>query len=107
VGNKKYRSIVNQRKDEYRDIPLKQRKAKTAFVRGIVQHINNCGGRFVDMEETSGRYYVVTMERARKKTSQALRETKELKWLELDALFLEVGEGGGGEREVLGETKEL
>jgi hypothetical protein len=27
---------------------------------------------------------VVTMEKARKKTSQALRETKELKWLDID-----------------------
>jgi hypothetical protein len=83
IGNKKYRSIVNERKDEYRAIPLKQRKAKTAFVRSIVQHVNNCGGRFVDIGD-NGRYFVATMERARKKTSQALRETKELKWLQLE-----------------------
>jgi hypothetical protein len=84
VGNKKYRKIVNERKEAYRSIPLKQRKAKTAFVRSIVQHVNNCGGRFVDLDESTGRYYVVTMEKARKKTSQALRETKELKWLEIE-----------------------
>lgn len=84
VGNKKYRRVVNERKDAYRNIPLKRRKVKTAFVRSIVQHVNNCGGRFVDMDEQSGRYYVVTMEKARKKTSQALRETKELKWLEIE-----------------------
>jgi hypothetical protein len=83
VGNKKYRRVVNERKEAYRSIPLKQRKAKTAFVRSIVQHVNNCGGRFVDLDDKSGRYYVVTMEKARKKTSQALRETKELKWLEI------------------------
>lgn len=41
---------------------------KTAFVRDIVQHINNCGGRFVDIDDKSGKYYVVTMEKARKKT---------------------------------------
>jgi hypothetical protein len=82
IGNKKYRSIVNERKDEYRAIPLKQRKAKTAFVRSIVQHVNNCGGRFVDICDKG--YFVATMERARKKTSQALRETKELKWLQLE-----------------------
>jgi hypothetical protein len=75
--------MINERKPAYREIPLKQRKAKTAFVRSIVQHVNNCGGRFVDVDETTGQYYVVTMEKARKKTSQALRETKELKWLEL------------------------
>jgi hypothetical protein len=84
VGNKKYRKIVNERKEAYRSIPLKQRKAKTAFVRSIVQHVNNCGGRFIDLDESTGRYYVVTMEKARKKTSQALRETKELKWLEIE-----------------------
>jgi hypothetical protein len=84
IGNKKYRKVVNARKEAYRTIPLKQRKAKTAFVKSIVQHVNNCGGRFVDLDEASGRYYVVTMEKARKKTSQALRETKELKWLETE-----------------------
>ncbi len=83
IGNRKYRNMVNERKPAYREIPLKNRKAKTAFVRGIVQHVNNCGGRFVDLDETSGQYYVVTMDKARKKTSQALRETKELKWLDL------------------------
>eukprot|EP00934_Nitzschia_sp_Nitz4_P007780 Nitzschia sp. Nitz4//scaffold6_size259037//200548//201864//NITZ4_001107-RA/size259037-processed-gene-0.89-mRNA-1//-1//CDS//3329556992//7770//frame0 len=84
IGNKKYRKVVNERKEAYRQIPLKQRKAKTTFVRGIVQHVNNCGGRFVDLDEKTGNYYVVTMEKARKKTSQALRETKVLKWLEID-----------------------
>ena len=52
-------------------------------MRSIVNHINHCGGRFVDVDDNTGRYYVVSMDRARKKTSQALRETKELKWLEL------------------------
>lgn len=83
IGNRKYRKMVNERKPAYREIPVKNRKAKTAFVRAIVQHVNNCGGRFVDLDERSGKYYVVTMDKARKKTSQALRETKELKWLDL------------------------
>lgn len=75
--------MISERKPAYREIPLKQRKAKTAFVRDIVQHVNNCGGRFIDVDETTGQYYVTTLEKARKKTSQALRETKELKWLDL------------------------
>jgi hypothetical protein len=75
--------MVHARKVAYREIPVKQRKAKTAFVKNIVNHINNCGGRFVDYDDVSGKYYVVTVEKARKKASQALRETKELKWLEL------------------------
>lgn len=69
--------------EEYRKIDPKQRKQKTAFVRDVVQHINQCGGRFIDIDKF-GRRYVVTMEKARKKTSQALRETKELKWLDID-----------------------
>jgi hypothetical protein len=85
IGNRKYRKIVNERKAAYREVTLKQLKAKTAFVRNIVQHVNNCGGRFVDFDDVMGQYYVVTMEKARKKTSQALRETKELKWLGLSS----------------------
>jgi len=75
--------MVHARKAAYREIPIKQRKAKTAFVKSIVHHINSCGGRFVDLDFVTGKYFVVTMEKARKKASQALRETKELKWLEL------------------------
>lgn len=83
VGNKRYRKVVDERKAEYRKINSKQRKLKTVFVRDIVSHINKCGGRFIDVD-SKGKYYVVTMEKARKKTSQALRETKELKWLNID-----------------------
>jgi hypothetical protein len=75
--------MVHARKTAYREIPVKQRKAKTAFVKSIVNHVNSCGGRFLDVDDASGKYFVVTMEKARKKASQALRETKELKWLEL------------------------
>ncbi|KAG7338602.1 hypothetical protein IV203_029776 [Nitzschia inconspicua] len=83
VGNKKYRIVIKEKKVEYRKIDPKHRKQKTAFVRDVVQHINQCGGRFIDVDDL-GRRYVVTMEKARKKTSQALRETKELKWLNYD-----------------------
>jgi len=80
IGNKKYRKYVGEKKEEYRKIDVKQRKQKTDFVKAIVQHIKNYGGRFVDVT-IQGKYYVVTDEKARKKTSQALRETKVLKWL--------------------------
>lgn len=79
IGNKRYRQVVGERKAEYRKIDVKQRKLKTKFVCDIVQHIKDCGGRFIDVD-SKGEYYVVTDEKARKKTSQALRETKELKW---------------------------
>uniref|UniRef100_A0A7S4AL70 DUF6824 domain-containing protein n=1 Tax=Pseudo-nitzschia australis TaxID=44445 RepID=A0A7S4AL70_9STRA len=80
IGNKRYRKVVNERKADYRKIDVAQRKRKTNFVRAIVQHIKNQGGKFIDIA-SGGKYYVVTDEKARKKTSQALRETKELKWL--------------------------
>ena len=67
VGNKRYRKVVDERKVEYRKINSKQRKLKTVFVRDIVSHINKCGGRFIDVD-SKGKYYVVTMEKARKKT---------------------------------------
>ncbi|KAL3907668.1 MAG: hypothetical protein SGARI_003426, partial [Bacillariaceae sp.] len=76
--------------EEYRQIDPKLRKRKTAFVRESVDRINALGGRFVDSDK-SGRYYVVTMEKARKKTSQALRETKTLMWLDLDKKTMKKG----------------
>jgi hypothetical protein len=80
-GNIKYRSVVNEHKDAYRKIPVKERKNKTAFVQSIVDHVHGYGGKFVDYDKDRKQYFVVTMARARRKTSQALRETKELKWL--------------------------
>jgi hypothetical protein len=67
IGNKKYRKVVGERKEEYRKIDVKQRKLKTNFVRDIVQHIKNSGGRFIDVN-SEGKYYVVTDDKARKKT---------------------------------------
>lgn len=83
IGNRRFRKMVHTKKAAYREIPVKQRKVKTAFVKSIVESVITCGGRFVDLDDATGKYYVVTMEKARKKTSQALRETKDLKWLEL------------------------
>lgn len=66
IGNKRYRKVIGERKPDYRKIDVKQRKRKTDFVREIVQHIKNQGGRFIDVVE--GKYYVVTDGKARKKT---------------------------------------
>jgi hypothetical protein len=56
------------------------RKSKTGLSRAIVDHVLGYGGRFVREEEETGRYYVLTKAEARVKTSQALREGKDLKW---------------------------
>jgi len=77
-GNKRYRNVVSEMKAMYRTTEAKT--VKTDLSRAIVEHVCNYGGRFIKKDESMGRYYLLTKAEARKKTSQALRETKELKW---------------------------
>lgn len=77
-GNKRYRQVVSHMKMMYRQ--TEQKTVKTDLSRAIVEHVCNYGGRFIKKEQETGRYYILTKDEARKKTSQALRETKELKW---------------------------
>jgi hypothetical protein len=69
--------VVSEMKASYRVTEAKARK--TDLSRAIVDHVCQYGGRFLK-KDASNRYYVLTKAEARKKTSQALRETKELKW---------------------------
>ena len=78
VGNKRYRQVVSEMKNMYRSTEAKT--VKTDLSRAIVDHVCSYGGRFVKKDEASGKYYLLTKAEARKKTSQALRETKALKW---------------------------
>jgi hypothetical protein len=75
-GNKRYRQVVSEMKLSYRAIGTKS--AKTDLSRAIVDHVYKYGGRFIKMEK--GKYYVLSVAEGRKKTSQALREMKEVKW---------------------------
>lgn len=77
-GNKRYRLVVSEMKAMYRTTDAKN--LKTDLSRAIVEHVCNYGGRFVKKDEKQGKYYLLTKAEARRKTSQALRETKELKW---------------------------
>jgi hypothetical protein len=77
-GNKRYRHVVSEMKLMYRGTEAKN--LKTDLSKAIVEHVCLYGGRFIKKDESVGRYYVLTKAEARKKTSQALRETKELKW---------------------------
>jgi hypothetical protein len=77
-GNKRYRRVISEMKNAYKS--SEGRKSKTGLSRSIVDHVLGYGGRFVREEEESGRYYVLTKAEARVKTSQALREGKDLKW---------------------------
>jgi hypothetical protein len=78
AGNKKYRQVVSEMKARYRTMEAKA--AKTDLSRAIVDHVYGYGGRFLKLDRTSGKYEVMSTLESRKKTSQALRETKELKW---------------------------
>merc|ERR1712232_994988 len=71
-GNKRYRSLVNSHKEKYRKI--KDKQAKTAIARSIVQKINSSGGRFLMYDKTKSKWMEVPSVRARTKVSQALRE---------------------------------
>ena len=79
-GNKRYRRVISEMRYMYRNTAAKSNK--TDLSRAIVDHVCQYGGRFIKKEESSGRYYVLTRGEARKKTSQALREAKTLKWTE-------------------------
>ncbi|KAI2498673.1 hypothetical protein MHU86_15795 [Fragilaria crotonensis] len=81
VGNKRFRKIVADMKDMYRETGVKT--DKTALSRAIVEYVHKKGGRFlIKIKTTEGQasWRVMSTAESRKKTSQALRETKELKW---------------------------
>lgn len=77
-GNKRYRRVISDMRSMYKNQDAKS--DKTGLSRRIVDHVCQYGGRFIKKEATTGRYYVLTRGEARKKTSQALRESKTLKW---------------------------
>ena len=80
VGNKRFRQIVADMKENYRQTGVKT--DKTALSKGIVQYVHIKGGRFlIKKGEGQVGWTTMTTAEARKKTSQALRETKELKWV--------------------------
>ncbi|KAL3944673.1 MAG: hypothetical protein SGBAC_001231 [Bacillariaceae sp.] len=77
-GNKRYRQVVTDMKARYRSIESKA--AKTHTSRAIVEHVHRYGGRFVRFDKQKRTYIVLSAAEARRKTSQALREAKEVKW---------------------------
>ena len=77
-GNKRYRQVISDLKMMYRK--TEDKTTKTDLSRAIVEHVCHYGGRFIRLDKKVGRYYILSMADARKKTSQALRDSKELKW---------------------------
>ena len=78
VGNKRFRKIVADMKEMYRETGVKT--DKTALSRAIVAYVHSKGGRFLIKKANGKGWRVITIAKSRKKTSQALREPKELKW---------------------------
>ena len=78
IGNKRYRQVVGRMKCAYQSCPAKA--LKTDLSRAIVDHCCSYGARFVKLDEEYGQYYILSRSEARKKTSQALRESKVIKW---------------------------
>lgn len=75
VGNKRFRKIIEDMKEMYQK--MSDKTDKTALSRAIVEYVHAKGGRFL-IKETNGQvgWTVMTKAESRKKTSQALRETK-------------------------------
>ena len=78
-GNKRYRNVINEMKMKYRS--TEKKLAKTDLSKTIVEYVYNYGGRFLKKGEKVGKYYLLTPKEARRKTSQALREHKDIKWV--------------------------
>ena len=76
-GNKLFRALVQEHRDFFSR--TSSRKQKTQACKKIVEIVVQSGGRFVkkiyNCEERHGRYYLLTMPEALKKTSKALNDS--------------------------------
>ena len=71
--NKRFRKIVADMKDMYRETGVKT--DKTALYRAIVEYVHKKGGRFlIKNKDGPAGWRFMTKEETQKKTSQALRE---------------------------------
>lgn len=70
-GNKKYRDEVGHLQQWYKS---SEKNEKTDLSQCLVNYVHSYGGRFLKLEESNKRWYLVTNHVARRKASQALRE---------------------------------
>ena len=70
-GNKRYRDEIENTKDAYRSA---SKEEKTEWAELLVKYVQNYGGRFLEKEKETGKWYVVPDIVARRKAGQALRE---------------------------------
>jgi len=70
-GNKIYRDLVTKTQTTYRQSDKHQ---KTKIAISVVENIQQRGGRFLELDKATQRWYVVPQLTARRKAGQALRE---------------------------------
>lgn len=75
VGNKRFRVIISARRKEYQ--ACTSRDSKTRITDEIIMGIHECGGRFLEKNEITDTYEVVSDKRAHEKVSHALRQAKD------------------------------
>jgi hypothetical protein len=72
IGNKIYREIVTAQQERYRAC---DKNEKTKVAQTIVDRVqNNIGGRFLELDTATGKWFLVPNVVARRKVGQALRE---------------------------------
>ena len=71
-GNERYRQLVEHHKPEYRS--LTDKFLKTKFAASLVQEIQGYGGRFLEKDKETGRWFIIADKLARSKAGQALRD---------------------------------
>lgn len=72
TGNENFRKLIEIHKRSY--LTARFKKDKRLITDTIIKTISDRGGRFLSRESKSGLWFQVTEEKARDKTSQALRE---------------------------------
>ena len=72
-GNIQFREWAEEMKPEYSQL---SKPEKTPYSWKLVHKVWEAGGRFLEKDDASGKYYVIVDKDARLKASQALREEK-------------------------------
>jgi hypothetical protein len=80
LGNKFFRHLITENRPAYRSSLTRTKKAMLS--ESIVKKVHDMGGRFLIQNNTSfeAQWRIMTIDEARRKTSQALRETRKLQW---------------------------
>jgi hypothetical protein len=79
-GNKHFRHLISLRREEYKS--KKSNPEKLDVSTSVLVDIHNLGGRFLSKHKsTENEWHEIKKTDAIKKISQALRETRPLKWM--------------------------